>query len=184
MKSIKLASLLLLGLGVAQSAFAVAFTLTSATATKVLNSNYTSSFYEVGGNGVETPGTTAINQFSSSVGGDATNGFWVAISFGVNPQPYLTAAFLKAGNGYLWWDAADLAAFNAGVFDSIILKNNTPEGLRNTNNKYKETSHAGLVGELKPVVVVHNVPDAGTTVSLLGLGMISLFVAARRRAAK
>lgn len=182
MKS-KIASLLLLGLGLAHSAFAIPYNLTSATATTV-SGNYVSTFYQVDGAGVEKAGTTAIDLFSSTVGGDDVNGFWVNISFGGNPQPHLDAAFLKASNAYLWWDAADLAAFNAGTFDSIILWNNTVEGIRNGNGKFKGTSHAGLVGELTPVVVTHNVPDAGATVSLLGLGMMGLFLAARRRAAK
>jgi len=184
MKSIKLASLLLLALGLAQSASAVPYNLTSTSATLVANDNYVSTFYQVKGTGVEEPGTTAINSFSSTLGGNATDGFWVNISFGGNPQPHLDAAFLKAGNSYLWWDAADLIAFNAGNFDGIVLWNNTVEGIRNGNGKYKGTSHAGLVGELTPVVVIHNVPDASATVSLLGLGMVGLVVASRRRAAK
>ena len=154
--------------------------LQSSNATIVLSSNTTSAFFEVAGNGTESG--TAAGLYSATLGGDENAGFWVKISFDGNPQPILTSAFLKAGNGYLWWDAADLAPFNAGTYDSIVLWNNTVEGIRNSNGKYKGTSHAGLVGTLG--TVTHNVPDDSATISLLGLGVIGLAVAARRRAAK
>jgi hypothetical protein len=184
MKSIKLTALVLSCFGLAHSAFALPYNLQTASAAIVANANIVSTFYEVSGSGVETPGTSAINLFSATTGGDANNGYWVNISFGLNPQPYLDSAFLKAGNGYLLWDSADLAGFNAGTYDSIVLWNNSIEGIRNTNGKYKGTSHAGLFAGTKPVVTVHNVPDASSTVTLLGLSMIGLFVVGRRRASK
>jgi len=186
MKSVKLASLLVIGLGFAQSAFALPYNLLTASASVVANDNLVSPFYQVSGTGVELPGTTAINLFSATTGGNANDGFWVNISFGVSPQPYLDSAFLKAGSGYLLWDSADLAVFNAGTYDSIIMWNNTVEGIRNDNGKYKATSHAGLfVGtDPTPQVTTFSVPDASSTVSMLGLGMLGLFVASRRRASK
>jgi hypothetical protein len=185
MKSLKITALLLLGLCIARSASAVPFYLETEDSTKFTNVTTNSSFYQVTGAGVESG--TALNLFSSTIGGNANTGWWVNISFGGNPQPILTSAFLKAGNDYLWWDAADLLTFNAGVYDSIILENDDlATGLHNTNNKFLETGHAGINGTAgQVVVVVHNdVPDASSTVALLGLGMIGLFVAARRRASK
>ena len=161
----------------ALSAEAIPYTLTSAMATKT-DGNTTSSFYEV--TGVAAESGTAVALYSAAVGGDENSGWWVEISFGNNPQPVLTSAFLKAGNenaggGYLWWDSADLAAFNAGSFTSIILQNSGSGGLMNKpGNAYLGTSHAGLNGEPGT-----RVPDGGATLGLLGLGLIG-FGALRR----
>lgn len=191
MKNLKVTALLLVFLGLSRSALAIPYNLATADATLV-SGNTVSTFYEVSGSGVETPGTTAINLFSGTTGGDEDLGFWVNISFGGNPQPFLTSAFLKASNQYLWWDAADLAGFNAGTFDSIILWNNALSGInhytggKNPQLKYHGTSHAGVNGTLGEVVIDPHgsVPDASSTVALLGLGMIGLFVASRRRSSK
>lgn len=156
-----------IGLLACQSAHAIQFVLNSSAATKV-GGNSTSTFYEVTGGNVESG--TASGLYTSSVGGDANNGFFVSISFGANPQPVLTSAFLKASNEYLLWDSTDLAAFNSGTFDSIILWNNDgAAGIRNTNNKYQATSHAGLNGTPGT-----NVPDGGATMALLGLSLLGL----------
>src|SRR6478735_4672658 len=96
-----------------QSASAVTFTLQSSSATTV-SGNTTSAFYEATGAGLDSG--TAASFYSTVVGGDATTGWFGEISWGSNPQPILTSAFLKAGPNYLFWDSADLAAFNAGTF--------------------------------------------------------------------
>jgi len=183
----KIAALLLLSLGFAHSAFAGALTLETANAQKIEPDNTTSDFYNVARFPFVESGT-AMDLFSSEFFGDAETGFWVKISFDGNPQPILTSAFLKASNKYLLWDAAALATFNEGIYDSIILKNEGANGIFNTGNgNFHNIGHAGLNGTLGKVVVDqqnHNVPDASSTVALLGLGMIGLFVAARRRASK
>lgn len=159
-------------IALALSAEAIPYTLTSAMATKN-HGNTTSSFYEV--TGVAAESGTAVALYSAAVGGSESAGWWVEISFGSNPQPFLTSAFLKASNEYLWWDAADLAAFNAGTFTSIILQNSGDNGLKNDNGKYHATSHAGLNGEPGT-----RVPDGGATLGLLGLGLLGLGVLRRR----
>lgn len=184
MKS-KIAALLLISLGFAHSASAVPYYLETVNATKTSGTT-NSDFYQVTGGGAESG--TALSLYSFTFGGSASAGWWVEISFGGNPQPILTSAFLKAGPNYLWWDAADLLAFNAATFDSIILKNdNAAAGLRNPpNNAFLGIGHVGLNGTAGELVVEqhNNVPDASSTVAMLGLGMIGLFVAARRRASK
>ena len=105
------------------------------------------------------------------------------IAFGTSPQPVLTSAFLKASNSYLLWDATDLAAFNSGTFTSIIIWNSRI--LNNTRKAYKETSHAGFLGTLgepptdSPVGGV-SVPDAGSTLLLLGAGLTGVGFLRRR----
>lgn len=190
MKLMKVIALLLLCLGFARSAFAVPFLLETEAATKVAGT-LNSPFYQVSSGGVELLGTTAVGLFTSTLGGNDVDGFWVNISFGGNPQPILTSAFLKASNAHLLWDSSDLLAFNAGDFDSITLwnrsvANDNNVGLRNGNNKFHNIGHAGLMGTLGEAVVDvrNNVPDASSTLAMLGLGMIGLFVAARRRASK
>ncbi len=148
--------------GLASNASAVNFDLHAVDASKIVG-NTTSSFYEVSGAGAES-GTSA-GDFSSTLGGNENTGFWVKISFGSNPQPDLTSAFLKASNKYLLWDSVDLTAFNAGTFDSITLWNDGGSaGIRNQNNKYQGTSHAGILGEPGTT----EVPDGGSTLILVG----------------
>jgi len=174
MNSSKIA-LAVLCFGLACSANAITFTLESAAASKV-GGNTASQFYDVNGSSSETNGTTAKDLFSSTVGGNQNSGFWVKIAFGTNPQPVLTSAYLKASNGYLLWDAFDLAAFNGGAFDSITLWNSGASGIKNQNGKFQNTSHAGLLGQLGV-----RVPDGGTTAMLLGFSLVGLVVAARRK---
>ena len=159
-------------LPLASQVSAISFDAHSAVATHIAG-NTTSAFYEVSGAGVESG--TAAGLFSATLGGDADTGFWVKIAFGSNPQPGLTSAFLKASNEYLWWDSTDLAAFNSGTFDSITLWNNGANGIKNTNNKFQGTSHAGLNGTPGTTV-----PDGGSTLLLLGAGLAVLGVARRR----
>jgi hypothetical protein len=157
------------GLLASHSAHAVQFVLNSSAATTI-GGNTTSVFYEVTGANAESGPASGL--YSSSVGGDANTGFFVSISFGSNPQPVLTSAFLKASNQYLLWDNLDLAAFNSGTFDSIILWNNGGSaGIQNGNNKYHGTSHAGLNGMLGTTT---NVPDGGATMALLGLSLFGM----------
>jgi len=154
---------------------AITFNLESSAATMV-GGNTTSPFYGVNGSGVEANGTIAKDWFSSTVGGNANSGFWVNISFGPNPQPVLSSAFLKASNAYLFWNSADLTGFNAGLYDSITLWNSGANGLKNQNGKFHETSHAGVTGT--PGV---RVPDGGTTAALLGTALLALGSIVRRR---
>ena len=153
---------------------AVTFNLHSSSAT-VVNGDVTSLFYDVKGDGSETNGTTAKDWFTSTRGGNANTGFWVNMAFGTNPQPVLESAYLKASNKYLRWDANDLIAFNAGLYDSITLWNDGANGLKNQNNRFFGTSHAGLYGTAGV-----RIPDGGTTAGLLGLALIALGTAARR----
>lgn len=174
MNKLLLTSAFVMGLATCQMANAISFTLASSAAT-ITPGNTTAAFYNVSGDGVESG--TAASLYSATFGGDANNGFWVKVSFDSNPQPVLTSAFLKASNKYLWWDAADLAAFNAGTYDSIVLENTGAGGIKNQNGKYKNTSHAGLNGTKGT-----NVPDGGATAALLGLGLLGIGFVARRRA--
>lgn len=169
--------LTLAGLSLTSLAHALNFDLFAASASTV-GGNTTSTFYEVSGAGAESG--TAAAFYSSSLGGNANDGFWVKFSFGGNPQPVLQSAFLKASNKYLWWDSTDLAAFNAGTFDSLTLWNSGAAGLKNKNNKFHGTSHAGLNGSLGETDIPR-VPESGTTAALLGLALVGLHFGFRRR---
>jgi len=175
MKSLTTCAAAALYLALACSVQAITFTLQSAVASTV-SGNTTSPFYDVKGNGSETNGTTGKDLFSSILGGNENSGFWVKIAFGTNPQPVITSAYLKASNGYLLWDAADLVAFNGGVFDSITLWNSGAGGIKNRNNKFNEISHAGFFGQLGV-----RVPDGSATAMLLGLTLAGLGLAARSK---
>ena len=175
MKKLLFGSLLAVGLLVSQAANAASYTLASSAAT-IFGGNLTTPFYEVTGGGVDSG--TAASLYSTTVGGDGATGWWVNISFDGNPQPVLTSAFLKAGNFHLFWDAADLATFNAGTYDSIRLENSGAGGIKNPpGNAYLGTSHAGLNGTPGTTT---NVPDAGSTVALLGV-VIAGFGLVRRK---
>jgi len=149
-------------------------------AATIVSGNTTSTFYEVTGAGAESG--SAAGLYSSTVPGSDATGWSVKISFGPNPQPILTSAFLKASNEYLWWDASDLALFNSGEYDSITLwnKGGPGEGIgHNTGGsspvwKFHGTSHAGLNGSPGT-----SVPDGGFTLALLGMALIG--VASARR---
>ena len=164
-----------LSLALAGSAYAVPFTLNSSTAT-IVTGNTTSAFYEVADNGSDSGTVAAL--YTATLSGtsavSANNPPKVEIFFGVNPQPVLTSAFFKASNQYLFWDATDLAAFNAGTFTSLIL---VQDGLlNNPGNAYHEISHAGLTG----TPGITRVPDGGSPLILLGLGLLSAFGVRRK----
>lgn len=166
---------------VAQSAQAVPFVLDSSTAT-IVDGNTTSTFYEVNGSGADS-GTAALLYKATISGVESVaegNPPKVEISFEGNPQPVLTSAFIKASNRYLWWDEADLAAFNAGTWTSLIL---IQDGLlNNPGNAYHSVSHAGLNGRLG---TTRRVPDGGSTLLLSGLalsvfGLVSRYLGRKR----
>ncbi len=161
-------------LGLATQANGISFDLSSSGANVVLG-NTTSGFFEVNGTSPFPETGTAASLYSATLGGDADTGFWVKIAFDSNPQPVLTSAFLKASNKYLWWDDTDLAAFNAGTFDSITLWNSGSGGIQNDNHKYQGTSHAGLNGSPGTT----SVPDGGLTLMLLGMALGGLGYARR-----
>jgi hypothetical protein len=160
-------------LGLATQANGISFDLSSSGA-QLTPGNTTSGFFEVDGQTLVETGTAA-SLYSATLGGDEDNGFWVKIAFDSNPQPVLTSAFLKASNNYLWWDATDLVAFNAGTFDSITLWNSGSGGIQNKNGKYQGTSHAGLNGSPGTT----SVPDGGLTLMLLGMALGGLGYARR-----
>lgn len=161
----------------ANFAAAVTYTLNNASAT-VVSGNTTSAFYQVSGAGAESGSLAAI--YSSTISGQgavsAHNPWTVEIVFN-GAQPVLTSAFVKAGNNYLLWDAADLAAFNAGTFTSITLVQN---GLFNPpHNSYLGISHAGFTGSAPASTT--SVPDGGVTAMMLGAAIVALGLVARRR---
>jgi hypothetical protein len=173
--------------GLVVPASAISFNLYSEDST-LRSGNLTSEFYqaEPDGDRIEKESGTAASLYSATAGGSSSTsggGFWVEIAFGTSPQPVLTSAFLKASNSYLLWDATDLAAFNSGTFTSIIIWNSRI--LNNTRKAYKETSHAGFLGTLgepptdSPVGGV-SVPDAGSTLLLLGAGLTGVGFLRRR----
>lgn len=179
----KLGAILGIFLALSSLAHATAFVLDEATATiPTPPANTTSSFYQVNGpndtHAAFWESGSSLGLYSFTTGGDSTNGWWVNISFDGNPQPVLDSAFMKAGPTYLWWDAADLAAFNAGTFDSIKLIQN---GIWNPpHNALLGISHAGINGSPGEE---HQVPDTGTTLILLGLSLTSIAFVNRRRVA-
>lgn len=163
----------------AHRAAAVPFTLNASTATTV-DGNTTSSFYEVASNGTDSGTGAAL--YTAAITGtgavSANNPPKVEIFFGSNPQPILTSAFVKAGNGYLWWDAADLAAFNGGTWTSLILVQN---GLLNPpGSAYLDISHAGINGTPGSDIPGGRVPDAGSTALLAGIALAGLLALRRR----
>ncbi|MEO5961514.1 MAG: VPDSG-CTERM sorting domain-containing protein [Opitutaceae bacterium] len=173
----RLLALAAVGLALGNTAHAVSFTLNNSTAT-IIGGNTTSTFYEVTGANAESG--TAAPIFSSSIyNGPAAvssnDPDRVEIFFN-GPQPILTSAFIKASNEYMFWDATDLAAFNAGIFTSIILVQN---GLTNGNGQYHDISHAGINGT-PGNSNIPGVPDGGATLALLGLGVSFLIIARRK----
>lgn len=174
--------------GLATQAGAITYNLYSSSA-RLDDGNKNSLFYEAhpaAGSIAAYELGTAKDLYSFASGGSATKGgtgLWEEISFGTQPQPVLTSAFLKAGNHLLLWDSADLAAFNAGTFTSITLWNNrilNPAGV-----SYNGTSHSGLLGTLgvpptDPPAQGSPVPDAGSTVMLLGAGLTGIGLLRRR----
>jgi hypothetical protein len=173
--------------GLAAQANALTYNLYSSSA-KLDDGNKNSLFYEAhpadGSTAAHELGT-AKDLYSFASGGSATKGgtgLWEEISFGTQPQPVLTSAFLKAGNYFLLWDSADLIAFNAGTFTSITLWNNRI--LNPPKNSYLGTSHTGLVGTLGVTPPIDPpatpVPDAGSTLMLLGAGLTGVGLLRRR----
>ena len=160
-------------LALAGSAHAVNFDLTSSIAQLLGGNPGDAAFVDVREDGTVLGGATGL--YTATVGGSGKDGYWVRIDFGSNPQPVLESAFLKAGNSHLFWDATDLAAFNAGTYTSITLWNSGSGGIKNPpGNAYLGTSHAGLEGKLgvpPPDVPPPSVPDGGLTLSFLGLGL-------------
>lgn len=162
----------------ASSAHAVTFTLSTSTAT-IVPGNATSAFYE--STGFADSGTMgATFTFTNTLGVGNTTPPKIEIFFN-GAQPTLTSAFWKAGNDYMFWDSTDLISFNAGVFTSITL---VGDGLLNPpGNAYLALSHAGLTGTSNPNNPPGGpgVPDGGSTAAMLGLGLIAMAVAVRRR---
>jgi hypothetical protein len=165
-------------LALVPNAGAIQFTLDSSSA-NIISGNLNLPFYNA------TPGTpvtetgTGAGIFEATFGGSATigQGWWVDFTWGSNPQPEISSAYIKAGNFHLLWDAADFAAFNAGVFDSIRL---IQDGIANRpNNAYLGTSHAGFAGE-PGTPPGERVPDGGATVALLGAGILGVFALRRK----
>lgn len=153
--------------GVSRSA---SFTLANTDAS-IMWGNSSSSFYETTGNGMDSGSSAA--SYSSTRTGNALTGFAVTISFGGNAQPVLTSAFIDSGPVTLYWDSNDLAGFNSGIFDSIVLK----EGglFAPPFTSVLGISKAGLSG-----VETHKVPDGGATALLLGISLIGLAWVAQR----
>jgi hypothetical protein len=177
----KIGAILGVSLGLSSLAHANAFVLDNSTATiPPPPANTTSGFYQVNSSDDNHPGFwesgSSVGLYSFTTGGDSLTGWWVNISFDGNPQPLLESAFMKAGPTYLWWDSTDLAAFNAGTFDSIKLIQN---GIwNNPHNALLGISHAGINGTPGEE---HKVPDSGTTMMLLGLSLTAIAFVNRRR---
>jgi hypothetical protein len=170
---LRLARSVVLTLAFAGSVYAVPFTLDAASS-PIVNGNITSGFYEVAANGTDSG--TAAGLYTAIISGTGAllDPAKVEIFFGSNPQPVLTSAFVKAGEQYLFWNAADLAAFNAGTFTSIILiQNGLPN---NPANAYHEISHAGFFGTPGG----SSVPDGGSALVLLGIGLLGIIGAKRK----
>ena len=164
--------------GLAVQANAISYDLYS-TDGSLRDGNRNSDFFEahptVGDTAAFNLGS-AKDLYTTTFGGDDKAGFSVTIAFGDNAQPVLTSAFLKAGSYYLYWGSSDLTAFNAGTFDSITLWNKNPNGIMNPGHtSYLGTSHAGLLGKEGT-----SVPDAGSTLMLLGAGLAGVGLLRRR----
>lgn len=135
--------------------------------------NTTSTFFEFTPPGTETG--TAAGLYNASLSGNEDSGWTVTFTWGGHAQPTITSAFLKAADFYMKWDAADFAAFNAGMYDSLVLVQN---GIVNQFGKFHEVSHAGFLGEPGPEIIP-SVPDGGPTAILLGIVFIGLFFGMR-----
>jgi len=173
--------------GLATQASAISYNLYSKDATKN-DGNLKSDFYQA------TPSAKEIKEegaaaslYSTKIGGTDKSGFWVEIDFGANPKPVLTSAFLKAGDFHILWDSADLASFNTGAYTSITLWNSGVENsiMNKNKNAYLGTSHAGLFGAVgvppkDPPIGGAPVPDAGSTLMLLGAGLTGIGLLRRR----
>lgn len=157
---------------------AVTFVLPTSAAT-LFGGNLTTPFYEYNPDSGESG--LASSSYSTIITGSAQSGFSVAISFGGNPQPVLTSAFLKASNNYLYWDSQDLKAFNSGTWTAIELQNIGTGGITNKKGKFQGTSHAGITGTLGTTTTTE-VPDTGSSALLLSLGVLGLAAMQKKKA--
>lgn len=196
---------------------AISFDLHSSSAT-VIKGETTSKFYQVepgdaasGSGGLaDSSGEdgSAKKYYSYSYGGTKNTGYHVTFNFGLNPQPLLTSAFLRASDYYLSWDAADLAGFNSGKYDSLTVWNDSlTYGIKGERG-YAKTELAGILGSLGGVVPPTGgggkdddhqsggssggttgptsqgggaaVPDAASTMTLLGAGLAAVGMLRRK----
>lgn len=170
----------LFALLVSVPAQAIVFELFSSSAVVTLEGNPHPTLYEWDkDNGITLDNSGNI--FTSSSG--STGGIpWLEIFFN-GPQPYLTEVSLKAGGGGnsggggIVWGLSALSAFNSANYDSIRLYQ---DALKNpSGNAHLDISHGGINGTLESV----KTPDSGTTLALLGLGLLGM-IGVRRFARK
>ncbi|MDP3073284.1 MAG: VPDSG-CTERM sorting domain-containing protein [Opitutaceae bacterium] len=91
-------------------------------------------------------------------------------------QPTLNSIILKASNNYGTWDISN---FNSNVYTSIVITNGT---VLTGSGNVAEISHVEFSGSLTPKPPgATGVPDGGSTLLMLGLGLMGLAVAMRRR---
>lgn len=158
---------------------AITFTLDASTAT-IISGVSNSPFFKIETGTPDNVTGTAAGVFTYAISGTGavpSSPYQIEIFFN-GPQPFLTSAAFKGGTNHMFWDSADLVGFNAGIYTSITLVGN---GLLNPNgNSYIELSHATLTSGVRPPNS-GGVPDGGSTALLLGLGLVTLAVAARRR---
>lgn len=120
-------------------------------------------FYKFNDGGSEEG--TATSTFATVIG---SGGKSATITWN-GSQPLLDVLYLKSSTYFVKWD---ISSFNNGVFDSITVAN---LGLiTNHRGVSKDISHVQLEGGL------NNVPDGGTTLSLLGLALVALAAFPRR----
>lgn len=165
------------------NAISMAFVLDNATAT-LDDVNPQSDFYKLDEPSTESGSATGL--FDFFIGVDDNLREYVQLTWAGNPKPFLTSVGLKAGGrgsaaGGLFamlWDASDLLAFNnSSSYDALRIYQDGIVHKNNANN-YLGISHITVDGE--PGDDYLKVPDSGSALALLAMGLAGIFYLKRR----
>lgn len=163
------------------SANALSMYVLDASSATIDGSNPQSTFYKVTPPASESGTAASIFSYAfGTIASGAGDKHYVDITWGANPQPFMTGAAIKQANGNasfggvsaLIWDLADFSIFNAssGVYDTIRLIQDGIFKKNKSDDLLPGISHATLDGRPGTTIV----PDSGTTIALLGAALLAL----------
>lgn len=158
---------------ISAAAYATTFNLNSLTPTGPVSGNTPPADYKFEydqqGHSLETGDICLVDHLTSSF-----SGLTATVEWSPAGAIDLDTIYLKAGNQYVSWDVSSI---DWSAYTGFTVTNSW---IRNPNGKTHPLlgiSHIALDGECRP----HNVPDAGATVFVLGLGLLGLIGLRRRR---